>query len=272
MSGSQPNVKVFCASPIVANHLLMERIFISNSRVVVTKDTQEPIRCNKCQEYGHIRKQCENAEWCSNCARPHPTTECNYPNDPHCVSCGTSSKHASSDKGSCPQFAKHASSINACLPENAMPYFPILGQPNTFVLAAKNTHVPTANYSNCPRPIPNTLNPPPQCQNPAQPPPPPNNQCAPPQQRLTQTMLGPNRQLDNTSNTNNNANASPSRPSDNRWNIQNYRCGPPRPNPNNIPLPQSQTLFQYGFVPNPPTQFQPVSQFFNPDNYANEAW
>ena len=48
--------------------------------------------------------------------------------------------------------------------------------------------------------------------------------------------------------------------------------GPPHPNPNNIPLPQSQTLFQYGFVPNPPTQFQPVNQFFNPNNYANEAW
>ena len=167
------NVKVFCTSPIVANHLLMERIFISNSRVVITKDTQEPIRCNKCQEYGHICKQCKNAEQCSNCARPHPTTECNYPNDPHCVSCSTSSKHASSDKGSCPQFAKHTSSIDACLPKNAMPYFLILGQPNTFVLAAKNTHVPTTNYSNRPHPIPNTLNPPLQHQNPAQPPPPP---------------------------------------------------------------------------------------------------
>ena len=100
----------------------------------------------------------------------------------------------------------------------------------------------------------------------------PNDQRTPPQQRLTQTMLGPNGQLANTSNTNNNANAGPSRPSDNRWNIQNYQHGPPRPNPNNIPLLQSQTLFQYGFVPNPPTQFQPVSQFFNPNDYANEAW
>ena len=152
------NVKVFCASPVVANHLLRERIFVSNSRIVVIKDTQEPIRCNKCQEYGHICERCENTERCVNCARPHSTNECNYPNNPHCVSCGTSSKHASSDKGSCPQFAKHASSIDARLPENAMPYFPVLGQPNTFILAAKNTHVPTVNYSNRPRPNPNSSN------------------------------------------------------------------------------------------------------------------
>ena len=85
-------------------------------------------------------------------------------------------------------------------------------------------------------------------------------------------MLGPNGQLAITSNTNNSANAGPTRPSDNRWNVQNYRCGPPHPNPNNILLPQPQTLFQYSFVPNPPTQFQPVNQFLNPDDYTNETW
>lgn len=37
------NVKVFCTSPTVANHLLMKCIFISNSRVVIIKDTQELI-------------------------------------------------------------------------------------------------------------------------------------------------------------------------------------------------------------------------------------
>ena len=48
------NVKVFYASPTVTNHLLMEHIFILNSRVVIIKDTQEPIQCNKCQEYVSI--------------------------------------------------------------------------------------------------------------------------------------------------------------------------------------------------------------------------
>ena len=130
-----------------ANDLCHFAINKGGSRVVVIKDTQEPIRCNKCQEYGHIHEQCKNVKCCTICARTHPTSECSFPNDPHCVSCSTSSKHASSNKGNCPQFLKHASDINTCLPENTMLYFPVLSQPNTFVLAAKNTHT-SPNYSN----------------------------------------------------------------------------------------------------------------------------
>lgn len=37
------NVKVTCSSPHTANHLLLERVFIANARVIVIKDTQEPI-------------------------------------------------------------------------------------------------------------------------------------------------------------------------------------------------------------------------------------
>ena len=188
------NVKVFCSSPIAVNRLLTEHIFIANSRVVVIKDTQEPIHCNKCQEYSHIR------EHCATCARTHTTSECNHPNNPHCISCSTPSKHASTDKGNCPQFLKHASNIDAHLPENTMLYFPVLGQPNTFVLAAKNMHNFTPNHPNrsCSYP-PNPQ------QHRQQPPPPP-----PPFQNLTQTMLDQNGWFSGPANT------SPSRPPDNR--------------------------------------------------------
>ena len=37
------NVKIICSSPMAANKLLLERVFIANSRVVITKDTHEPI-------------------------------------------------------------------------------------------------------------------------------------------------------------------------------------------------------------------------------------
>ena len=265
------NVKVLCATPSAANRLLMERVFIANSRVVITKDIQEPIRCNKCQEYGHIREQCENPERCSNCARAHPATECNFPNDPHCVSCGTASKHASSDRGNCPQFSRHASTIDARLPENSMPYFPIPGQPSTFALAAKPIHNPTTNYSNRPQPqtdVPVIQQQQQQRQNQPPPPPPPaTNTRPPPQRNPQQTTL--------THNTS--ANAGPSRPTDNGWQTQQRRRGANRQNPNNIslsqPPPPSQTLFQYGFVPNLPSQFQPVSSFFNANEYnAGEGW
>ena len=146
------NIKVPCATLSAANRLLTEHIFIVNSHIVIMQDIQEPICCNKCQEYGHTHEQCKNPEWCSNCVWAHPATECNFPNDPHCVSCGTSLMHASSDRGNCPQFSRHVSTINACLPENSKPYFPIPGQPSMFVLVVKPIHNPTTNYTNWPEP------------------------------------------------------------------------------------------------------------------------
>lgn len=145
------NVKVICSDPVTANKLLTNRVFISNALVSVQKDLQEPIRCNKCQQYGHIRENCPNPERCANCARDHPTPDCNHPNDHHCVSCGTSSTHSSSDRNKCPQFTKHASSLDARLPENSMPYFPVLNQDWTFVLAPKNNNASTASTSNRPK-------------------------------------------------------------------------------------------------------------------------
>ena len=191
------NVKVFCSSPITANRLLTEWIFIANSRVVVIKDTWEPICCNKCQEYSHIHKQCENVERCATCTRTHPTSECNYPNDSHCISCSTSSKHTSSKECNCPQFLKHASDIDVCLPENTMLYFPVLSQPNTFILAAKNMHAFTPNYPNRPRTYP--PNPQQQCQPP--PPLPPASSWPSLFQNFMQTTIGQNSQFTSPANT-----------------------------------------------------------------------
>ena len=271
------NVKVLCATPNAANRLLTECVFIANSRVVITKDIQEPIRCNKCQEYGHIREQCENPKRCSNCTRAHPVTECNYPNDPHCVSCGTSSMHASSDRGNCPQFSRHLSTIDACLLENSMPYFLISGQPSTFALAAKPIHTHSTNYSNCPQPQTNLSNSQQQQQQHQNQPPPPqtSNTLLTSQHNLQQTTLDQRNNSANQPSAIINANASPSRPTDNGWQTQHRHREATRLNPNNIPLSwpssQPQTLFQYGFVPNPPTQFQPVSQFYNANDFAPGA-
>lgn len=48
------SLKVVCSSPEHANHLLCERIYVAGRVVSVRKDLREPIRCNKCQEFGHI--------------------------------------------------------------------------------------------------------------------------------------------------------------------------------------------------------------------------
>ena len=152
------NVKITCSSPYATDHLLLERVFIANARIVIIKDTREPIQCNKCQEYGHIHAKCNNEEQCATCARPHPANSCSNPNNPHCISCGTMSNHASSDRGSCPLFTKHSTLLDTHVLENSLPYFPILGLAWTFMPIAKNMLTPTIMHNNHPslRPIPST--------------------------------------------------------------------------------------------------------------------
>lgn len=106
---------------------------------MIIKDTQEPIWCNKCQEYRHIQAFCINEDCSTTCARPHDTSACSHPNDHRCVSYGISSDHSSSDKENCPQFAKHYASLDMWIPENTLPYFPVLGSPWMFIPTAKPT-------------------------------------------------------------------------------------------------------------------------------------
>lgn len=264
------NVKVVCSSAETANKLLMERIFISNSRVVVNKDLQEPIRCNKCQEYGHIRENCPNPERCATCAREHPTPTCPNPNDPHCVSCGTTSKHASSDRGKCSQYIKHAASLDSRLPENSMPYFPILNQPWTFVLAPKNTNTASL-HTNRP---PNSQNRPPQAPN-------QSNQTHSLPQRPNNSNPRPRTQA-----TLQNAGqfvfppgfVPPPRQPDQGWQTVQHRGHVPQPpqvNPNALALPQTQQpRIPPSPIPNPlPMQFQTAGQWYDGslDPYVNSV-
>lgn len=91
------NVKIVCTSVEAANKLLMECIYISNSRVVTSKDILEPTRCNKCQLYSHTRDKCISNECCAACAMKHVTLACTSPREHHCISCRVNSDHASSD-------------------------------------------------------------------------------------------------------------------------------------------------------------------------------
>ena len=60
-----------------------------------------PLRCFKCQEYGHGSAKCKGKERCSRCGQGHPVTECNE--KPFCVHCSTD--HSASDK-TCPRYKK----------------------------------------------------------------------------------------------------------------------------------------------------------------------
>jgi hypothetical protein len=118
------SLKVTCSSPEAANHLLRKRVYIAGHVVTIRKDLREPIRCNKCQLYGHIRGACLSDEKCAHCAsNDHTTTDCRPNQRPCCVSCGPDSNHASSSC-TCPAFKEKCIALDARYPENSMPYFP----------------------------------------------------------------------------------------------------------------------------------------------------
>ncbi|KAF8816241.1 hypothetical protein BYT27DRAFT_7029602, partial [Phlegmacium glaucopus] len=117
------SLRITCSSPEAANHLLCEGVFVEGQVVTVRKDLCEPIRCNRCQEYGHIRASCKNPEVCAHCASSdHPTANCPPAHPAHCCSCGPTSSHPSYSR-TCPAFTSRCVSLDAKYPENGMPFF-----------------------------------------------------------------------------------------------------------------------------------------------------
>ena len=89
--------------------------------VTVCKDLRIPIRCVKCQEYGHIQDTCIGVEKCANCGSEfHHSDKCNRV--PNCMSCSKGSNHPSTSP-SCPTFLRKCEALDGRYPENTMPYF-----------------------------------------------------------------------------------------------------------------------------------------------------
>ena len=117
-------LKVNCANPTSANLLITGRIRVADQLVNVRKDIRQPIRCVKCQEFGHTRDACIGVEKCANCAsKSHTTNNCPNAWTPKCVSCGVGSTHPSTSP-KCPSFIKKCEALDERFPENTMPYFP----------------------------------------------------------------------------------------------------------------------------------------------------
>jgi hypothetical protein len=117
-------LKVICGDSHSANLLLSQKVFIRDHAVTVLKDIHEPIRCNNCQEFGHIRANCKNDEICANCCSPeHKSEDCPPNQAPHCRACGPKSTHPSYSRN-CPDFINRCSALDDRYPENSMPYYP----------------------------------------------------------------------------------------------------------------------------------------------------
>ena len=127
-------LKVTCSSPESANHLLCEKVFIAGHVVTIRKDLREPTRCNKCQEYGHIRIKCPNDEICAYCtSKNHTSDVCPPDTDPKCRSCGPTSTHPSYSRN-CDTLIDKRTALDLKFPENNMPYFQT-AEPWTWAMA-----------------------------------------------------------------------------------------------------------------------------------------
>ncbi|KAG1785102.1 uncharacterized protein HD556DRAFT_1200426, partial [Suillus plorans] len=111
------------ADAFTANNILRDGICIDNERISVRKDKKEPIRCAKCQCFGHItRNFTDPSNMCGTCAEPHITSQCNAYRTTRCVNCH-SNDHTSWGR-KCPEFLRRCELLDEKYLENKMPYFP----------------------------------------------------------------------------------------------------------------------------------------------------
>ena len=110
-------------TPEAANTLIKNGMYINLERLRPTKDKKEPLRCLKCQRWGHMARDCgASRDTCGTCAKNHRTNACPSSKIVHCVSCNTED-HASWSR-SCPEFKRKSQALDENTPENQMPYFP----------------------------------------------------------------------------------------------------------------------------------------------------
>ncbi|MEE9605316.1 MAG: hypothetical protein V3V70_07070 [Candidatus Scalindua sp.] len=79
---------------------LPERVFLGFQSFKVQQFINSPIRCFKCQRFGHIADRCRNSLRCSKCGGNHQYSDCTR-EDPECVSCGQ--MHSAAYRG-CPVY------------------------------------------------------------------------------------------------------------------------------------------------------------------------
>ena len=106
-----------------ANTTLSKGAYILGKKVIPKKPRREPIRCLKCQLFGHERRHCTSNEVrCARCAMTHETEECQAPQRAFmCRNC--EGRHPSYDRD-CPRFADKCAQLDARCPENNLAFYP----------------------------------------------------------------------------------------------------------------------------------------------------
>ena len=80
---------------------LSKYIRVGYYRVAVSQFISNPVRCHKCQKFGHTKFNCRKNEVCTKCGQEDHTDSQECKNEAKCVNC--QGKHASNDK-ECPKW------------------------------------------------------------------------------------------------------------------------------------------------------------------------
>ncbi|CEL58619.1 hypothetical protein RSOLAG1IB_12163 [Rhizoctonia solani AG-1 IB] len=107
----------------LADRLITEGGQLDYAPVLFRKANQEPMRCLRCQRYGHKASKCVSGpdDVCSHCGGAHRIANCTNKEKKWCVSC-QSSAHCSFDR-ECPTFRAECTKFNTRRPENSSRLF-----------------------------------------------------------------------------------------------------------------------------------------------------
>lgn len=119
-----------------ANQLIRTGLKIANKKVTINKSIREPLRCNKCQGYGHVQKGCTANTRCGNCAENHDTQNCLKDKAEYCINCNIGG-HGARSRG-CPYFEKKRDQMRENNAEITMPFFPDADDPFSWITEPTN--------------------------------------------------------------------------------------------------------------------------------------
>ncbi|EIW87283.1 hypothetical protein CONPUDRAFT_38139, partial [Coniophora puteana RWD-64-598 SS2] len=115
-----------CRDPVTANSLILNGLALEHTKLAARKDKKEPVRCAKCQLWGHIAANClALRDTCAQCGDNHRSNSCTNQSKAHCASCN-SDTHASWDRD-CPVADRKRRELDAKYPENALPLYSTAG-------------------------------------------------------------------------------------------------------------------------------------------------
>ncbi|KAF8817604.1 hypothetical protein BYT27DRAFT_7008846, partial [Phlegmacium glaucopus] len=111
-----------------ASKIIQRGIIVEGQRMRARKLEEEPRRCFKCQQFGHMAAKCKvDHEVCPNCAGKHQSGQCDKTRvDFQCANCTKvklKADHAAWDRA-CPRYAEEKRKVKGRDPGSQYMYFP----------------------------------------------------------------------------------------------------------------------------------------------------